>query len=281
MEQEALAPATDPAEGQQPAETITDSPASEQVAEQTEEQRQEEVAKAASTLNEEKQRKREAFERRQQEKVQAQAWQQIATELARTLAQGKQQPTAGQVPAAEDDPKPSRDDPRWAGKDWDDYQAEVARWNARQEFRRLVGEHQQQTQAQQEQMERMRVESEHRNRNREFAKAMPDFADVTDRDDIVIPGPAVEAIQLTPNGPAIQYAIGKNPEIAAHLSRLNPTGQQILIGQLSAYLASQSPRISNAAPAGRTVGAKPSPSGELPEDTDSYMNAANKKFGRR
>lgn len=211
------------------------------------------------------------------ERVDAQAWQEIAKTLASQLARG--QPVEQPKPAV--DAAPTREQ----FKDWDDFQtaktAHTAKLEARQEFERLRSQDAQERQRAAEQFESDRITYEHQTRNTDFARSVPDFVDVTDREDINVPEPACIALKEQPNSSAIVYAFGHNPEIVSQLWRQSALKQAAYIGRLSAYLASQSPQISNAAPAGRTVGAKPSPSGDLPDDTESYMKAANKRFGPR
>lgn len=272
MSEEALAPATEPAEVAPQAETQVDpapeAPASETpAADETEEQRKQRESEAARVLQEKRERNRIAAEKRVEQK----AWQKIAETLAAQLAQGKAAP---QAEAPKVDAAPKRDD----FTDWDDYQRALARYEARQELRQELDRQREEASRAAQEQEFRRVDAEHGMRNREFAKQVPDFVDVTDRDDIIVPGPASEAIKRLPNSSAVIYTIGHNPEIAYRLQQMPPMEQTLVVGQLSAWLASQTPRLSNAAPAGKTVGAKPSPSDDLPEDTDAYMKAANKKF---
>lgn len=253
-----------------------EAPASEpqQGSEQTDEQR---ASEAARTLNERAQRNRENAARRVAED--RDNYRRLAEMAIQALQQGQRPAQQPQQPAAPSAPK--RED----FQSYDDWIEAKATWTAERRadeiLTRRMQEAAQQWQQTAEQQQRQAIDADHFARAAQFARAQPDFAEVTDREDIVIPPAASEAIKQMPDGPAILYTIGKHPEIADSLQRMPPQAQMVYLGQLSQFVRSNTSRISNAAPAGRTVGAKPSGGTALPDDTEAYMAAANKKFGRR
>lgn len=277
-----LAPATESAEVVPQAETpqesaATGAPAPEAQQGTTEQDRA--ASEAARTLNERRQRNRENAERRVSEE--RDSYRRMAEMAMAALARG-QQPTPQATPQqANVAAAPKRED----FDSYDDYvearAAFAAERRADEILQRRIDDAGKNFQRVQQEHQARAIENDHFTRTSQFARSVGDFADVTDRDDIVVPPAASEAIKRMADGPAILYTIGKNPEIVQHLARMEAGEQMVYLGQLSAYIRSQGSRLSNAAPAGRTVGAKPSGSTTLPDDTEAYMAAANKKFGRR
>lgn len=84
----------------------------------------------------------------------------------------------------------------------------------------------------------------------EFAKDLPDFQEVTQDPHLAITEVMAETIKDSENGPAIAYHLGKNPKLAASISRLPPLQQAREIGRIEAALANKPavPKVS-AAPA--------------------------------
>jgi hypothetical protein len=115
----------------------------------------------------------------------------------------------------------------------------------------------------------------------DYAKQNPDFEEVAARDDIEIPTVAGTILEQMANGPALIHTIAQQPQIAATLRGMdNPLQMAAYLGQLSQWLSSsRSSKISNAAPAGKTVGSKPASSSTPPDDPDEYERWAKKKFG--
>lgn len=237
------------------------------------------ASEAARTLNERAQRNRENAARRVQED--RDNYRRLAEMAIQALQRGQQPAQAvPQQPAEQAAPK--RDD----FQSYDEWLDAKAAWTAERRAEAFLTQRMQQAaeqyQRQAQEQQGRQVDHDHFARAAQFARQVPDFADVADREDIVVPQAASNAIKRMADGPAIIYAIGQNPEIAQAMQRMEPAEQMIYLGQLSAHLRSQATsRLSNAAPAGRTVGAKPSGGTDLPEDTEAYMAAANKKFGRR
>lgn len=277
---ETLAPAAAPsaevttAEIEQ-ANPAPEAPASEpqQGSEQTDEQR---ASEAARTLNERKRQNAENAARRVSED--RDNYRRLAEMAIQALQRGQQQP-APRAPEAAQAPK--RDD----FASYDDWIEAKAVWSAERRADEILTKRiqaaAQQWQQQSAVQQRQAIDADHYSRVSHAARAMPDFAEVCDREDVVVPPAASDAIKQMADGPAILYTIGKHPEIAETLQRMPPQAQMVYLGQLSQFVRSNTSRLSNAAPAGRTVGSKPSGSTSLPDDTEAYMAAANKKFGRR
>lgn len=278
MDEQSLAPTTEPVEVVPQAEqggfpSDTGAPAPEVDNGDSEQQK---VAEAARTLNERKQRNREAAERRVTEE--RDSYRRLAEMAVSALQRGQQAPVP-QQPQAPQAPQ------REQFNSYDDFVEAKAAFAAERRADEILTRRMQEagTQYQRavQEQQAQAIESDHRSRVAQFARQVPDFGDVCDRDDIIVPDAAANAIKRMPDNGAILYAIGKNPAIAAELQRMEPQQQMVYVGQLSSFLRSQGSQLSNAAPAGRTVGAKPSGGGSLPDDTEAYMAAANKKFGKR
>lgn len=253
LHQAPTAPAAEPAEAVQPSTEGAQAPAegtgvSGQVAETPEQQQQ-----------------RESHERRQREETaqrnQRAAWERVTRqrdEAIETALQLARKAMAGQEQA----PVPQRSGPPTVDQfeRYEDYEAARIAWmvdqrvqqqDARRQAELAQRVAQAQQQAYQEQLAR-----EHGSRIEKFAKQTPDFDRVVDRDDIVVPDHASEAIMHLPNGPAILYAIGHDPSLAARMQRMSPVQQAAFVGQISAALAAQGPQISKAPAPGEPVSGK-------------------------
>lgn len=214
----------------------------------------------------EQQQQRESHERRQREETaqrnQRAAWERVtrqrdeAIETALALAR-KAMGQAEQPPPEAQQYGPPRVD---QFDRYEDYEAARIAWLVDQrvqqrdavrqaELSQRVAQAQQQSY--QEQLAR-----EHGSRVEKFAKQTPDFDRVVDRDDIVVPDHASEAIMHLPNGPAILYAIGQDPSLAARMHRMSPLQQAAFVGQISAALAARGPQISKAPAPGEPVSGK-------------------------
>lgn len=162
---------------------------------------------------------------------------------------------------------------------FDDYEtyveakaAHIAEKRAEAKFQALIEQQQKQGQQQNHQQIATQLEQNWTRNASEFAKATPDFNEVVNNDDVVIPDESVAMIRAMPEGPQIAYALGKDPKLAEQLMRFagNPVMQAMYLGQYSATLKS-SPQVSKAPAAGKPVGARPAPANEPPKDVDAYM----------
>lgn len=249
---------------------------------ETDEQREQRLQQAARTLNEERKRTRDNTARRLQDD--RDEWRNLAKQLAAERQQPAPQQRQNEAPRA-----PTKEFNPETGKpftDYEDYVEARATWRARQEVQQALTQKLQEAAEQSQRLQAMHenqsVAQQHAARNRAFARSVPDFEEITNRDDIEVPPAAAEAIKRLPNGPAVVYAIGKWPEIEQTMNNMGPLEQVVYVGQLSSWLASNmNPQISNSAPAGRHVGGRPAAADTPPSDTEAYMKWANKKFGRR
>jgi hypothetical protein len=106
---------------------------------------------------------------------------------------------------------------------------------------------------------------------------MPDWDDVVGSNtDAELP-PGVDAMLMRmPEGPAVMYAMGKNPSLLTQLQGQPPFMQAVMLGQVAASLKSATPQVSNAPKPGTPVGSKPGSTSEPPTDPDAYMAWASK-----
>jgi hypothetical protein len=258
------------------------SPAPESIAESDEQKAARIVAERQ--VRERRERNKEAAARRVLEN-ERDTYRKFAETMVDALKKGQAAPT----PPANNAPKaPTRDLNPDTGRPFDSYEdyvearaAFAAEKRASDLFERKMAEAAIESQNRQREQTSRQVMDAHIRRNSDFARTVPDFEEVTNRDDIDIPAAAVEAIKRLNNGPAVLYAMGRDESIAKNLKRMEPLEQVVYMGQLSHWLATSTPHISNAAPPGRTVGSKPASSGSPPSDPEAYMAWANKKFGRR
>ena len=150
--------------------------------------------------------------------------------------------------------------------------AYVAEKRAEAKFQSLIEQQQKQGQQQTHQQMATQLEQNWAKNASEFAKTTPDFNEVVNNDDVVIPDESVAMIRAMPEGPQIAYALGKDPKLAEQLMRFagNPVMQAMYLGQYSATLKSSS-QVSKAPAAGKPVGARPASANEPPKDADAYM----------
>lgn len=257
---------------------------SESVAEQESDEQKAARIVAERQVRERRERNKAAAEKRVLEN-ERDTFRRMAETLVSTLQKNQQPPT----PPASTTPKaPTRDFNPATGRPYESYEDYVVAAAEYRAERKAAEMFEKQIQQSSERLQRTAQENEsravadaHAARNSAFAQSVPDFEDVTSREDIEIPAAACEAIKRLQNGPAVLYSIGKEPSIATNLSRMQPMEQMVYIGQLSHWISTQAPQFSNAAPAGRTVSNRPAPSSTPPTDPDAYMAWANKKYGRR
>lgn len=82
----------------------------------------------------------------------------------------------------------------------------------------------------------------------EAAKKYEDFIDVVSADDLAITPIMAEAIKDSDMGPEVAYYLGKNPDQAERIARLNPAAQVREIGKIEARLESKPPKSASKAP---------------------------------
>jgi hypothetical protein len=105
---------------------------------------------------------------------------------------------------------------------------------------------------------------------------------VTDRDDIIVPPDAADAIKNVPNGPEVIYAMGKEPALAQRLQSMTPNQQAAFVGQLSAALLMRPAQVSKAPAPGKPVGGNSSPVTDLSKmPYDDFVKARRKQIAAR
>lgn len=214
----------------------------------------------------EQQQQRESHERRQREETaqrnQRAAWERVtrqrdeaietALALARKAMGGQEQTPSVQQPNG---PPQVEQFGRY-----EDYEAARIAWLVDQRVQQRDAQRQaelaQRVAQAQQQSYQEQLARDHEERVAKFAKQTPDFDKVVDRDDIVVPDHASEAIMNLPNGPEILYAIGHDPTLAGRMHRMTPLQQAAFVGQISAALAAQGPQISKAPAPGEPVSGK-------------------------
>lgn len=243
--------------------------ASEQAAE-TEQQRQARASQAGRDLAERrKQNQQNAFMRLQQQNE----------ELTRALIARQQPQAAPQVPS---DDAPKRES-------FDSYEAWIeakAEYRADKRATETVMKQLQQVASEAQRVQRQQeghaLLQQHVSRVGAFAKQTPDFDSVTDRDDVVIPSFASEEIASMEDGPAILYAIGRDPSIAMQLQQMAPRQQARYLGQLSASLRLRPPQVSQAPAPGTPVGGKSSAAPSLENaDYDTFVKMRRAQIAKR
>ena len=182
----------------------------------------------------------------------AKAAEATAAALAEAL-RNVQSPRAVPVPAAQDDPKPRRQD----FDDPDAYEAATVGWAARDGARTAMREYQEA----QRNAEAARLQEQTTARWTEavekVADKYPDFHEVVYRDDVQITIPMFNAIVSDEVGPDIAYYLGQNPNEAARIAKLGtPAAQGAAIGRLAAKLGTPVVRVSRAPPPIRPPGSR-------------------------
>jgi hypothetical protein len=251
--------------------------ASEQVAEQTEEQRR--ASEAGRTLAEQRKKNAQAAQfRREFEQLK-----QERAELTRALIQATQQGKAPE-PKASADEAPTREQ-------FDSYEAYVredAKYWARKEAERTFNERMQglaqETQQQQARQEAAQVEQQHMSRVAEHAQKSSDFdALLAERGDhISVPPAAAHAIKYMDDGPQIMEAMLRQPELAKVFWNMPDHAQLMALGKISAHLQARPPQVSKAPPPGKTVGASSSGDGLSDDDSaESWIRKRNAQLAKR
>lgn len=201
-------------------------------------------------------------------------YRQIALEAARRNSAPSQ-------PVVDENAPPSRD----KYERWEDYEAALV---AHQVDQKLSVHQRKQAEAVAQAMERMQREqhtqalaSAHAERVAQFARSVPDFEEVTSRDDLTFSAEASEAIMSVPNNGRLLYEFGRDDALYARFSRLTPTQQATFIGQMSASLM-QAPRVSKAPAPGTPVGGKSPASGRLEDMSyEDFVKARRKQIAAR
>lgn len=256
LHQGPTAPAADNAEVVQPENVETTAEgtgASEQVAEETPEQKVEREGREAKVRRERAWRsQREAMKRMadRSERLERQN-QELIQQLIARQGGNQQQP---QQPA-QSDGVPKREQ----FENYEDYIDARAEWKANQQTRTYFENLNKQAQEMRQQQEAQAVDHGHYTRIQEYAQKNPEFSEVMENEDIVVNPVASEIIKRMADSPAILHAIHREPAIADHLNRMAPAEQSMYLGQLSAVLRLRpTQQISQAPAPGTPVGSKSS-----------------------
>lgn len=94
------------------------------------------------------------------------------------------------------------------------------------------------------------VDAQFEDRESDFAKDLADYHQVTRDERLAISESMAKVAKRSELGPAILYHLGKNPRLAAQISRLDPLDQAREIGRIEATLAKKPvvPKVSGAPP---------------------------------
>lgn len=144
------------------------------------------------------------------------------------LAQEGKQPEPQPKPQAAEDAEPDPTKYQYGETDAG-YIRDLARFEARREFKAEAERHQQRTQAQ-------TVEQTWTERQADFAKDNPDYREVIDRDWVCTPVMA-DAIKTSEEGARVAYHLAQHPDEARRIAGLNPLAQVRELGRLEAKLA--------------------------------------------
>lgn len=90
--------------------------------------------------------------------------------------------------------------------------------------------------AQQEQQARVQAQkqAEFSVKEQEFAKGVEDYMTVTRNPSVPITQPMVDIAQATDKGPEVLYYLGKNPDVAMQLARMDPLAMAYELGSIQA-----------------------------------------------
>lgn len=122
--------------------------------------------------------------------------------------------------------------------------------------------------------ERVRSEADQfRKRQAEFIKATPDYMDVMEAaGDMELPEGVYKTLRVIPEGPAVAYALAKNPALMEQFQDAPADMHGVLIGKIVASLGSPAKgSISKAPPPGTPVRSRPGSSSEPPTNPDEYQ----------
>ncbi len=243
---------------------------------ETDDQKNERVAREAAEAAQRKQEKRrQSVDRRFAEltfekKEAIRRSDELAAQNARLLEAVLAGKGGTAAVSTEGEPKPEQ------FTDYNDYVRALARFEAKQVAKSETAESvKASTEAQQRQAQEQAIAREHATyaeRARQAAKSLPDFAEVMeDASSVDIPPKVLGLIRKMPDGPTIAYHMVKNPQLAEQFFNTDdPEMHGILLGQISATIKGPA-KVSNAPPPGKGIRATPSAGSAAPEDPDAYM----------
>jgi hypothetical protein len=173
-----------------------------------------------------------------------------AAELERQL----KELTAKPEPEKKEATKPARHD---FGTE-DDYIEALSDWKTEQKFAQRDAKLAQEAAEARQQV----IIATARERLAKAAELVPDFKEVTESADIIIPNAVVGYMQRSEMFAELGYYLGKNPDIAQKLGKLQPDEQLVTIGKIESKLLPFSAKENNGSKPstddGKQVTAKPS-----------------------
>jgi hypothetical protein len=123
----------------------------------------------------------------------------------------------------------------------EDYDSALIQWSGAHEARKVAAKVERENVANAAQPVRERLARSLAERRAQAIKEFPDFVEIAERDNLPVTPAMAEAIVSLPAGLSIAYHLGKNPAIAARISKLSPAVQVVEITKLSAKLAQSKP----------------------------------------
>lgn len=140
-----------------------------------------------------------------------------------------QQTQQTQTPPSEE-PRPDPNGGQF--KTYEEFMQATAKWEARQEFKRL----QQESQVREQQQQFIRARDSFNQRANETRAKYEDFDDVAFDNSVSVTPIMSQALMESEQGPEILYYLGNNPREAARISQLSPTAQIREIGKIEAKI---------------------------------------------
>lgn len=149
-----------------------------------------------------------------------------------------------------------------------------AEWKAEQKVAEVLRKQQESTQRQSAEAERQKVAQAWESRVEAASDAYDDFEEVALSPDLPVSAPMAEAIKRAEKGADVLYYLGKNPEIAGQIARLDPLSAAIRIGEIAATLARPvAKKATSAPPPINPVGARASTAKDPSKMTDAEFAA--------
>lgn len=243
--------------------------ASEQAAEQTDEQRR------ASEAGRELASRRKASLQAARFRQEFDDLKRERSELTRALiqaTQGQRQPEQAKPATG-----PSREQFD-SYEAWNDARAE---WKAEQKAEQVLKDRlenmSRQAQEQQYRQQAEQIEQAHGQRVAEFAEQSPDFQDLLAErgEHIRLPDDVAYTVMMAPDGPQIMHAMLQYPKLAEEFWKVPPAMRSMVLGKVSAALQNRPPQVSKAPPPGKPVGSGGS-SGLTGMSADAYYESITK-----
>jgi len=122
-----------------------------------------------------------------------------------------------------------------------DYADKKAAWTARREIQAAQAEEQRKRELQAIEEGQEKARREYNERVQKVKEQFTDYDEVAESPDVQVPIPVAYAIINDPDGPAIQYYLGKHPDEAKKLFDMSPPQQLVALGKIVAKMAAPAP----------------------------------------